>query len=159
MATGKILYGTSNQPITITATTLASSATVGRSSLAVDNTTNLFLDAAVMVKVTMGATTPANDKAIYVYAYGTADGGTTYSENNTGIGTDASYTIDNPTNLIRLGVILVPTASISYAGGPWSVASALGFMPAKWGIVVVNFTGDAFTACSAHYQGIQSTVV
>lgn len=158
MATGKMLYGTSGVALTITAATLAASATVGRSSLAVDNTTNLYLDAAVTVKATMGATTPTNDKAIYVYAYGTTDGGTTYTEGNTGIGTDASYTTDVPSNLVRLGTIWVPTASIAYVGGPWSIASAFGFMPAKWGIVVINNTGDAFTAFAAQYQGMQSTV-
>jgi hypothetical protein len=75
----KARYGTSNQAITITINSLASSATAGRASTAVDNSSNLFLDALVTVKISFPNLAVANDQAVYVYAYGTSDGGTTYT--------------------------------------------------------------------------------
>ncbi len=71
----KTKYGNSNQAIAVTINGLANDAK--RESTAVDNSTNCFLDALVQVKI---ATNPAadstGDKSVYVYAYGTADGGT-----------------------------------------------------------------------------------
>lgn len=159
MATVSSLYGTSNQAFTITMSTLANATNAsgaGRASTAIDNTSNLFLDALVVVKITTSASALANDKAVYVYAYGTADGGTTYSDGVTG--TDATFTATNPPNLRLLGVINAVATSTAYVGGPWSMANALGVLPQKWGIVCVNFTGQALTAGSAFYQGVQSTV-
>lgn len=158
MATIKQLYGTSAQAITCTITTLASSATACRASTAVDNTTNLFLDALVQVNVTLSATATANDKAVYVWAYGTADGGTTYTDGVTG--TDGAFTRTDPPNLRLIGVLSTPTASNSYKSGPMSVAAAFGgILPDHWGVVVQNFSGSAFTAGAVLYQGVQGQTV
>lgn len=158
MATIKQFYGTSAQAITCTITTLASSATACRASTAVDNTTNLFLDALVQVNVTLSATATANDKAVYVWAYGTADGGTTYTDGVTG--TDAAFTRTDPPNLRLIGVLSTPTASNSYKSGPMSVAAAFGgILPDHWGVVVQNFSGSAFTAGAVLYQGVQGQTV
>lgn len=158
MATIKQLYGTSAQAITCTITTLASSATACRASTAVDNTTNLFLDALVQLNVTLSATATANDKAVYVWAYGTADGGTTYTDGVTG--TDAAFTRTDPPNLRLIGVLSTPTASNSYKSGPMSVAAAFGgILPDHWGVVVQNFSGSAFTAGAVLYQGVQGQTV
>lgn len=159
MATVKTAYGSQNQAITITLNSLASSANVGRSSLAIDNTTNLWLDAMVSLILPVAAGTPANDKAIYVYAYGTSDG-TNYTEAVTG--TDASFTILSPTSLKLIGVVPVSTGGITYYPGPFSVAQGFGgSLPEKWGLVVVNYTGIALgsAGASANYQGLDATVV
>jgi hypothetical protein len=111
----KARYGTSNQAITITINSLASSATAGRASTAVDNSSNLFLDALVTVKISFPNLAVANDQAVYVYAYGTSDGGTTYTGAITG--TDAAYTMDDPTVLRLIGVIPIPTLNKAYVGG------------------------------------------
>jgi hypothetical protein len=158
VATIKQLYGTSAQAITCTITTLASSATACRASTAVDNTTNLYLDALVQVNVTLGATATANDKCVYVWAYGTADGGTTYTDGVTG--TDAAFTRTDPPNLKLIGVLNTPTASTAYKSGPMSVAAAFGgVLPDHWGVVVQNYSGSAFTAGAVVYQGVQGQTV
>src|SRR4051794_10240887 len=67
-------YGTTNQAITITLNSLASSATAGRQSTVIDNRTNLFMDALVAMLLTIPTGgTVANDKCVYVKLFGTAD--------------------------------------------------------------------------------------
>ena len=162
MTTIKTLYGTANQAITCTVTSLANatgSFGAGRASTAVDNTTNLFLDALVFGQVKTSSLALANDKAVYVYAYGTADG-TTYTEGITG--TDAAFTATNPPNVRLIGVINAVVSSTTYDAGPWSVAAAFGgLLPEKWGIYVVNFTGQTLDASvgSFWYQGVQAQSV
>lgn len=161
----KSLYGTSNQTITITLASLAASATVCRASTAVDNTTNLYLDALVMGKVEPGVV--ASNKQVLIYAYGTADGGTTYGGGNganTITGTDVSFTRADPTDLKLIGVVPTPTASVVMFWGPYSVAQAFGgVLPDHWGLVVCNDTGVAFSGTAgnnkAFYQGIQASVI
>lgn len=156
----KQAFGTANQGITITLNSLASSGTAGRESTAVDNTSNLFLDALVTVKITLPSSgTPADSKAVYVYAYGTADGGTTYSDDATG--SDAAFTHTDPPNLKLIGIINAPVIDTAYVGGPFSVAAAFGGnLPAEWGIIVRNHTGVTLASSgnSAHYQGVYATV-
>lgn len=149
--------GATNQALTITLASLASSATAGRESTVVDNTTNLFLDALVTVKVKTSASALANDKACYVYAYGTVDDGTTYSD--TATGSDAAITMTDPPNMRLIGVVNCPAVSTTYKSGPFSVAGAFGgILPAKWGIVLRQFTGQALDATGGShavvYQGI-----
>lgn len=163
MSTIKSLYGTNGQAITCTLTSLANASGpqgAGRASTAIDNTSNLFLDALVQLKIKTSASALANDKAIYVYAYGTADGGTDYTDGITG--TDAGFTATNPPNVKLIGVINAVAVSTTYVGGPFSVAAAFGGMlPDHWGIFVVNFTGQALdaTVASAWYQGVQAQAV
>lgn len=143
--------------ITCTLDALASSATVGRSSTAVDNTANLYLDALVGATIVLAAGTPANDQVVYLYAYGLTDG-VHYTEGVTG--TDASFTINSPTNLRLIGVVPTPTGGLTYYTGPFSVAGAFGgILPAKWGLVVVNNSGLSLaTGNSLSYQGLTATV-
>lgn len=156
MATVKEALGASTS-ITCTIDSLASSATVGRASTAVDNSTNLYLDALVEVKIVLAAGSPASDQVVYVYAYDSVDG-TNYAEAVTG--TDAGYTIDSPTVLPLLGLIPFPAGGVTRRSRAMSVATAFGgVMPSKWGIVVVNFTGLAFsTGCAVTYSGLTATV-
>ena len=155
MATIKNLYGPSTQAITCTITALINGAQ--RSSLAVDNTTNLFLDALVVVKVRSAASGASG--IVNVYAYGTADGGTTYGGGEAGMGTDAVVTLATFPNIRLIGIINVVANSTTYVGGPFSVAQAFGgSLPAGWGIVVENKTGASFDASVGNcwYQGISA---
>ncbi len=149
----KLAYGTATS-ITITLNSLGSNA--AREGTAVDNGTNLFLDALVEVLVTAG--TVAADKRVLVYAYDSADG-TNYSDNVTG--SDAALTMRSPTNLRLIGVIETPTNSVAYRSAALSVARAFGGrLPPKWGIVVENRSGAGLAASgnSAQYRGVFETV-
>lgn len=150
----KPLFGPSNQPITCTITSLANNA--ARQSTVVDNSSNLYLDALVHVKVKSAAASTSASGYVEVFAYGTADGGTTYSDSATGA--DGAITLTAPPNMRRIGVINVVANSTTYNGGPFSVAAAFGgILPQKWGIVVVNKSGATLDASvgSAFYQGVQ----
>lgn len=159
----KTAYGSEAQAITCTLASLASSATAGRESAAVDNTSNLWLDTLVYVAVKLTSGTPGNDKAVYVYVAGTVDKTTPkWPDEITGL--DAAITFDNPTNLRLLGVINAPTASATFRGGPWSVASVFGgVLPEKWSIAIRNYTNIALDATEGNhtkiYQGIYSTAI
>lgn len=156
-ATSKPLYGTSGQAITITLDSLANSA--ARQSTAVDNTTTLYEDALVEFSIVSGASGVSATGWVDVYAYGTANGGTTYSGPATG--TDGAITLLAPPNLVYIGRINVVANSTTYNGKLITIAKAFGgILPAKWGIVTVNNTGAAFgTGCSAWFQGVNGQSV
>jgi hypothetical protein len=155
----KQAFGTSTA-ITITLASLASSATAARESTVIDNTTNLFLDALVFVQIALQTGTPANDKAVYVYAYGSEDG-SEYTDNATG--SDAAITLRDPTNLRLIGIVNCPdSGGLTYKSNPMSVAVAFGgLMPRKWGIVIRNYTGVTLSATGgaheARYTGVYAT--
>lgn len=153
----KTLYGTSNQAISITLTSRANGNQ--RGSAAVDNSSNLYLDALVQVKVKTNAAGTSATGYVIVYAYGTSDGGTDYGDGVTG--TDADQTLTNPPNLRVLGVINAVANATTYVSNPFSVASLFGGkMPQLWGIVVENESGATLDASvgSAWYQGLQAQV-
>lgn len=154
MATTKPLYGTNNQSITCTITSLANNGQQG--SAAIDNTSNLFLDALVQVQVKSAAAATSATGYVNIWAYGTANGGTNYTDAVTG--TNASQTLTSPPNVIKIGVINVVANSVTYVGGPFSVAAGFGgILPDHWGIVVENKSGATLDASvgSAWYQGVQ----
>lgn len=133
--------------ITITLASLANDAK--RQSAKVSNATNLYLDAMVQLKVKTGSSV-GSDKAVYVYAYGTADNSLGYSGDASG--SDAAYsgTIEN-TKLI--GVISTPSAASSYVSDVMSIASAFGGkLPAEWGIIVHNRTGAALDGTEGNFE-------
>jgi hypothetical protein len=146
-------FGSSGQSITCTFTSLTTGS--ARQSTAVDNSTNLFFDALVSVKVKTGASSTLATGYVSVYAYATVDGGTTYTESATG--SDAAITLTVPTNLKLIGSINAVANATTYNGGPFSVAAAFGgILPQKWGIVIVNNTGGTLDASvgAAEYQGV-----
>jgi len=109
-----------------------------------------------MVKTKSAGSATSATGSVNVYAYGTADGGTTYSDGASG--TDGSITLTNPPNMKLIGVINVVANSTTYIGGPWSVAAAFGgIIPDHWGIVVENKSGATLDGSvgSSFYQGIQ----
>lgn len=157
MADIKSKYGANNQAITITLNALPDDAL--RASLAVDNSVNLFLDALVQLKINTGNVgAPAGDKNCIIYAFGTADGGTTYSGGATGA--DAAYGAvagQLITNCVPLGFVNVDAQNETFESDVFSVASAFGgVLPQKWGIIVLNQVGRALGASSAFYQGVMA---
>ena len=108
--TSKISYGTSTA-ITCTLASLASAALAGRSCAAIDNGTNLFDDAMLTVAVKTSSSSLANDKACYIYFYGSEDGTVFNGSSAEAEGTDVAVTIDSPTNLI--GPFPMPCAASS----------------------------------------------
>lgn len=150
----KIKYGTGGQTITITLASLASGS--AQESTALDNATDLFLDALVQIKLKSGASSTSSTGYANVYAYGSVDDGTSYNGNATG--TNASITLASPPNLRLIGVIAVVANATTYRG-IFSVAAAFGgVLPKKWGIVVENQSGAALDSTggnhAATYQGI-----
>lgn len=73
MSVVKPVYGTNNQTITCTFTSLSNNS--ARCAAVVDNTSALFLDALVQVLVKSGAASTLSTGVVNVYAYGTSNGG------------------------------------------------------------------------------------
>ena len=153
-----IAYQASMQNLTLTMASLASGS--ARECTAVDNTSNLFLDAMVYLALQLQSGTPSGDASIYVYAYGSADG-SNYDDNATG--SDAAITLRSPTTLKQLSVINAPTSgALTWKKTIPSVAAAFnGILPPKWGIVISNATGIAFNATEGNhtkqYRGVYNT--
>lgn len=154
----KVAYG-GDTAITCT---LASLATAGaRECTALDNSSNLYLDAFVRLQCALQAGTPGSDKVTNVYAYGSEDG-TNYTDNATG--SDAAVTLRAPTNLRWIGAIQMPdSGALTYKSHPMSIAWAFGWwLPTKWGIVVENRSNVTFNATEGNhakaYNGVYATV-
>lgn len=146
---------TNNQTITITLASLASA--TYRQSAAIDNTSNLFTNAASQLVIKTGASGTSATGSLSVYAYASMNGGTNYSGGASG--SDAAYTADvtgNP-NLFLLGNIAVSANATSYTFRGADIAAAIGYVPSKWGIVVLNNTGHALDVTggnfSAYFEG------
>lgn len=158
MATINQLFGTSNQALTLTIASLSNGS--ARESTVVDNTSNLFMDVKLAVKVKTNAAGTAATGAVNIFVYATADGGTTYSGGATG--SDAAYT-NNKDALIFLGSLPTVANATTYVS-MFSLSRAFGYggIPAKWGIVIDNQSGAALDSTagnhSAVYQGINATV-
>jgi hypothetical protein len=163
MADIKTKYGTAGQAIAITLAGLAQDA--ARASAAVSNETDLFLDVLVQLQIQLGTGTLGSDRAIYVYAYGTADDDPVDVWGDTDLdGTDKAITMDSPTNLRIVGVMNARASGEVIESVPMSLAAAFGgYVPRKWGIVVHNRTNIAFDATEANhkkvYQGILAQAV
>lgn len=152
--TQKPLYGSSASIANTNLTTLASSATAGWQSNAIDNAgADLALGAVIRVSVTVANTAPGSDKTVYVFIY-ESENGSQYTDNATGsVGT---LTIRDPTNLKLLGTITTPTQNLAYEQ-VFTYAPMV--MPRKWGLVIINFTGMAFTAATLSYTPVQGQSV
>jgi hypothetical protein len=149
-------FGTSGA-ITVTLASLAGAA--ARQSAFVDNGTDKFFDVMVYLAVALQAGTPADLKRIQVYAYGSEDG-TNYTDNASG--SDAAITLRVPTNLRLIGVMATPdSGALTYKSEPMSLRKQFGFLPRRWGIVVVNRTNVVFSATEGDhkksYSGVYAT--
>lgn len=151
--TDKPSYGTSTA-VTCTLASLASSATAGRRSNVIDNTSDLFLDAMLTIAVKTSSSALANDKACYIYLFGSEDGtvydGSSAESNGSG---DGAITIDDPTNMVGPFVLACPASSTTYRKVIKSVAAAFGgVLPRKWGFVVRNYTGQNLDSTEGNHQ-------
>lgn len=152
----KSKYGTTNQTLSITLASLANAAF--QECTAVDNRTNLFLDALVQLKIKSAGSSTLATGYVNVYAYGTVDDGTTYPDGVTG--TNSTITPTSPTNLRLLGSFNIVANSTTYKSEPMSVAAAFGgVLPAFWGIVVENKTGAALDSTGGNHAAIWQGVL
>jgi hypothetical protein len=166
MSTLKQNLGTSNALTVTNLANLASSATAGWKSALVDNTTTLALDYQLSIMLPMANTAPANDKLVYVYLYGAFYDGSywRYTDGGTATpidGTEGTYTIANPNDLILFASLNYTTQYMTLNMGGRYIARAFGGrMPDGWGIVVVNYSGAALAA-SGHqiaYKALTETI-
>lgn len=148
MADMKIAYSTL-QTMTVTALhSLASSATAGWQSAVVDNSTDKYLDALVMVVLDFANTAPANSRQAFVFVYGGVESGV-YT--NPASGSEGALTLVDVTTtqqaLKLLGAIPYITQDEVAEGGPFSVAAAFdGALPPYWGVCIMNHSGATLAA-------------
>ena len=120
--------------------TLASLANdAGRASTAVDNTTNLAINADIRVKVKTGASGVVATGYVAVYLVRSEDG--TNFDDAFG-GTDGAYT---PVNAVLLGYITANANGTTYVG-VFDTAQLGITLPAKYCIGVLNKTGAALSS-------------
>lgn len=150
---------------TITNANLATSATAGWQSNAIDNSTNLFLDAVVMFDLAAVNTAPANSKAIFCYAFGLVDAsGAIYTSTGDAApgATEGALTYPDVTTLPvvapLLGVIPYPVQN-KILRATFSVARCFGgILPPKWAIGMVNHSGMTLNVTSIKYIELKNTV-
>lgn len=146
---------------------LPSSATAGWTSGSVDNTTNLYPDASVVIHVAPVNTAPASDKAIYVFAYGSQDGAIFTSTGTSGgtVGTEGSLTFPSISTLAPvmplIGIIPYPVQNKAIDAGPFYLSTAFRKLPKYWGLAILNFSGMTFAASAntVKYMGCYDTVI
>ncbi len=149
MTTVSISYGSATA-LTMTLASLATDANLvaGRESTAIDNTSDLFVDALVFGS-TMTGTTPTAARQIEVWLYGSLDG-TNYSGSATG--SDANLTPGEKTLLKLLTIIpTVNTSNKAYIWGPYSVSQAFGLMVPYYGVYQVHNTGANLNATGGNH--------
>lgn len=154
-ATTKLTYGTVTTVTSTSLATLANAAAGGTTwqSGAIDNSSDLALDAMVQLSLGVGTGTIANDQCAYVFTYASIDGGTTYPDAITG--TEGTFTSQNPTQLRLIGVVNISAQSGTYKSEPLSVAAAFGgALPQRWGLAVRNYSGIALNAATVKYQEV-----
>lgn len=121
-----------------------------RQSTEIDNTSDGFFDALVVLKIKTGAAGVSATGYVNVYAYGTVDNGTTRTENAGA--SDAAITLTAPPNAKLIGVMNAVANATTYVGGPF--AASLGFggkLPEKWGIIIENKTGAALDTTEGNH--------
>lgn len=163
MADVKLAYGTAIA-FTKTNANLATSATAGWKSNAIDNGTNKFLDVLVQFNLAAVNTAPANSKAIFPYAYSLIDG-TNYASTGDGQidGTEGTVTFPDITTLScvlpLLGVVPYPVQNKQLISPAFSVARCFGgILPVKWGIAMINHSGMTLSVNDIYYIPVYNTV-
>ena len=157
MAAGdvKLVYGTAAD-ITITLASLATSSTklVGRQSLLVDNSSNLYLDYLVSGKITVG-TSPTTAKSIEVWCVASWDG-TTWPAGFDGTDS-AGPTLIAENKLASLALIAsmgtVNTSDVAYHFTNRSIAALFGGnVPVKWSVFVTHDTAVNLNSTAGNHQ-------
>ena len=163
MADIKQKFGTATA-FTKTNANLATSATAGWKSNSIDNSTNLYLDALVMLELAAVNTAPANSKAVILYAYSLIEG-TAYSSTGDGTidGSEGTLTFPDfttsPVVLPVLGVVPYPVQNKAINSPAFSVARCFGgILPVKWGIAMINHSGMTLNVTNIYYIEKYNTV-
>jgi len=164
-ASVKQVLGTATA-FTKTNANLATSATAGWMSNAIDNSANLYLDALVTIELAAVNTAPANSKAVFLFAFALIDtGGSAYTSAGDGTpsGSEGTLTFADVTaNAIpmpMLGVVPYPVQNKALNGGPFSVARCFGgTLPPKWGVAMINHSGMTLSVTNIKYQEVYASV-
>lgn len=142
--------------ITITLAALATSSTrvVGRESTAIDNSTNLYLDALVSGKITTG-TSPTGG-FIDIWVYGSHDETPTYPDVLDGTDSGETFADEGSRNsAMKLAHVIAPdtTNDQVYWIAPFSVAALFGgVMPRFWGLFISHSTGVNLNATGGNHE-------
>lgn len=138
----------STTSITITLASLASSATAGQAGTAIDNTSDLAIDAWLGGKITTG-TTPTAGTSIEVWIGSSLDG-TNYAGGFGG--TNAALT-PTASSLLSLALVIPVTATsnVTHVLPTISVASVLGGLPPYWFPFIRNSSGVALNATAGNH--------
>jgi hypothetical protein len=162
MANVKLVYA-APVSLSLTSANLATSTTGGWQSDGQDNTSNLYIDALVQVKLAAVNTAPGNNKTIYLYAFGvtTTDYTGTGAANATG--TAGSLTFPditlNPVVANQLGTIPYNTQNIAINSSVFSIGRAFGgILPAKYAIGMLNYSGMTLSVTSIKITPVYMTV-
>ncbi|HET8685470.1 MAG TPA: hypothetical protein VFM18_02255 [Methanosarcina sp.] len=149
MATVKQIVGTRTSLNVTGFSTLASATYVA--SDAYNCTTNNPLD--VICEVTTATTnTPTGNKVVWVFITESLDG-TNYRS-----GPTSGTTTTDESDLKQMGVVALNTSTTSHRA-TFSVAQALGYVPAYFKLVFKNDLGVALTSASVYTSEISGTVV
>jgi hypothetical protein len=159
MSSIKTAYGSNGQAVTVTLASLTTGS--ARASTAIDNTSNLFVDALFQLVIKSAGSSTSSTGYVNVYAAGTADGGTTYG--NSATGSDAAITLTSPPNVRLIGSLNVVANSTTYKSNPMSVAAAFGgVLPDHWVIIIENQSGGTLDSTEGNhlkvYQGVYASV-
>ena len=147
-----------NTAATFTCTLASLTNTSARQSTVIDNSSGLYLDALVQIKIKTGASSTSASGSIAVYAFGTVDGGTTYTD-----GAGASDAAVTPLAMHLIGIFPAVANATTYISQVMSVAAGFGgVLPTKWGIAVQNNSGGTLDSTEGNhaklYQEVYSTV-
>lgn len=165
MASIKVSFGSATA-FTKTNANLATSKTAGWMSNAIDNTSNLYLDALITLELAAVNTAPSASKAIFMYAFALVDGSAsayTSSGDTVPSGSEGTLTFpDVTTNAIPmplLGIVPYPVQNKAINGGPFSVAACFGgVLPPKWGVAMVNDSNMTLNVTNIKYIEVFNTV-
>jgi len=141
---------------------LASSATAGWQGGVNDNTSNLFLDAQLMVVLDFANTAAASSKAAFVFAYGGLESGTYTNPASGSEGTITLLDVTTTEQALRwIGKIPYTTQDEVAESAPFSVAAGFGYLPPYWGPVIINHSGAALAASgnTVKSRGLYETII
>lgn len=143
---------------------LASSATAGWQSDAVNNETNLYLDDMFQVSLDFANTAPANSKCVFLFAAHSIDGGTKWTHPATG--SEGTITLPDvtttPLHLRTLGQIPYNTQDQAPPSSSFSMAATnCGVLPGRYAMALINHSGAALAASgnAVKHQGVFATVI
>lgn len=151
---------------TITNANIATSATAGWKSNLRDNSSNLFEDCLVRVRLAAVNTAPANSKALFIYASAEIhDSNTNFTSTGDGQidGSEGTVTFPDVTTLAiplpLLGVVPYPVQNKAIVSAPFSVARCFGgVLPPQWCIAWINHTGMTLSVTAVEGREVYRNV-